>query len=385
MKKETLNFVSELFTKNKIPYYYTDISNAYGNQTIFKNLDQTTIDADFMVIEDLPRYLNIQRLEKPKNIKSLLLKQYPGFLMNFEGIEDLSDYLKQRFGKSSIYKLRREQRKLEYCFDISYKMYYGEMTKTEYDFIFEEFYKLLEIRSVEKGILKNAHLNYKAEYNEILHKMILEKKASFYVIYNGKKPIDICLNYYLADTVYQYLRTYDIAYSKFNTGYTDLMMQIDWCIKNNKACLVFSKGDFYWKRRWCNVIYDYDYEVFYNTCSLKALITMQKFTIIKRLKQFVRERGIISSYHRYKEQKRKAKLPLVTTKIEILESSFSFDDLSLTKIDYETKNFDKLRRIVFEFLYQYNEKQKDISLFKSNNELQSFYVIGKMINAKLSI
>lgn len=114
-----------------------------SDEVIFNNLNNSESKVDVLIIEDLRRYLKIGRTKKPKYIKSFLVKHYLEFLIDFNGVKDLSDYLNQRFGKSSRYKLRSEQRELEYCFNISYKMYFGEMSQEADDFIFEEFYKLL--------------------------------------------------------------------------------------------------------------------------------------------------------------------------------------------------------------------------------------------------
>jgi len=37
-------------------------------------------------------------------------------------------------------------------------MFYGEMSKEAYDFIFDEFFRLLEIPSVEKEIIDNENV-----------------------------------------------------------------------------------------------------------------------------------------------------------------------------------------------------------------------------------
>ncbi len=385
MKTETLNFVTELFAKRELPAYFTTITNSFSDRLIFENLNKEDSNVDILIVEDLPRYLKIERTKKPKHIKSCLIKHYPGFLMNFKDVKNLSDYLSQRFGKSSRYKLRREQRKLEHCFDISYKMFYGEMSKEEYDFIFEEFYNLLAVRSIEKGIENNINFEYKTAYYERVHQQIIDKKASFHVIYNGEKPIDVCLNFHVNNTLFQYIRTYDVAYSKFNTGYTDLMKQIQWCIENKVESISFSKGDFYWKRRWCNTVYDYDYEVFYNSLSLKAIVTVNKFRLIKSSIQLLRELNIIKMYHAYKDKRRLASKTESTTKIEILESNYNLETLELTPIDFYSEEYNELRRLIFEFLYQSNEQEKDVVAYAIKDRPSCLLIKGKKLNGIVSL
>lgn len=381
MKTKTIDFVIQTFTRGKLPSMFLDASNVYSHSKILENFDDFDIDSNVVIVEDIPTYLCVNRKEKPKKIKSFTIKQYPGFLINFKGVKSLPEYLKSRFGKTSRYKLRREQRKLEHCFDISYEMYYGEMDKQTYDFVFEEFYRLLEIRSEEKGIKGNANLKYKSEYYEIVHQMILDKKASFFVIYNGKMPIDICLNFHLDKTLFQYIRTYDIAYSKFNTGYTDLMKQIDWCITNKVESISFSKGDFYWKRRWCNTVYDYDYEVFYNYKSIKALIFVAKFTIMKKMRQLSREYGIIEKYHKYRDKKIKANTFFEEANFEIINSEIDKYKDNIEQIDYKLDEFASLRRHIFNFLYAHDEKESGIKIFKFLNAENQYLVIGENTNA----
>ena len=383
MTVEMINFVIQFFAKRKLPYIYTDIHNIVSDQKIFENHTEQSDIEEILIVEDVPRYLNIQRREKPKHIRSFFVKQHRGFRIDFKDVKSLSGYLNQRFGKSSLYKLRREQRKLEHCFDISYKMYYGEMTKEDYDLVFDKFYDLLEVRSIEKGIMNNVNLAYKQEYYKRVHKMILDKKASFFVIYNQKRPIDICLNFHVKNTIFQYIRTYDIAYSKFNTGYTDLMKQIEWCIANKVDSISFSKGPFYWKQRWCNTVYNYDYEVFYNTHSIKAIVAATKFRLVKNLKQATRELGIIDKYHDFQEKRRKAKILDLSHKVEIFDSSKEFNTSNLVKIDFYSQEHNELRRLIFEFLYATDERESDLSVFQLSYTSNSFLVAG--CNAKAVI
>ncbi len=388
MEKQTLNFVTELYVRRQLPHHYKEITNNLSDKKIFENHYKESENIDVLIVEDLPRYLTIERQGLPKNIKSLLVKTYPGFLIDFQNVKSLPEYLKQRFGKTSRYKLKREQRKLEDCFDITYKMYYGEMSEGEYNFIFEEFYRLLEIRSLEKGIKDNVNFAYKAEYFTRVRPMILEKKASFFVIYNGKNPIDICLNFHVKNTIFQYIRTYDIAYSKFNTGYTDLMKQIEWCIENKIDSISFSKGDFYWKRRWCNTVYDYDYELFFNKYSLKSKFVVYKLKYKSNARQFLREKGVIRKYHEFRDSRHrrlKSKKTFKSFKINISKYEGEYDILDHLKINYHLFEFNLLRKSVYEFLYATDEKEKDIVVYRSNGSAAKYIVIGKHNIAELSM
>ena len=328
-----------------------------------------------LVVEDVPGYFEVEEAKLPVEIDRWRIKQYPGFLINFKGVRNLSSYLNSRFGRSSRYKLRREQKKLEKCFDISYRMYYGDITKEEYAFLFDELYKLLEIRSHEKGIKNNVNLLQRDFYEKIVYSMILEKKASLYVIYNGKMPIDICLNFHLNNVIFQYIRTYDIAYSKFNTGYTDLMKHIEWCIANDIKLISFSKGDFYWKRRWCNTVYDYEYHIFFRTNSLGARIKAGIFWGKRKLRQFLREKKVIEWYHAKREKFIRPESE--TSRFKISKIDLSTDLGKMVKIDYNEAGFRFLRRPVFDFLYEVELKENEIQTFQIENQPSTFLIEGR--------
>jgi hypothetical protein len=282
-----------------------------------------------------------------------------------------------RFGNSSRYKLRRSIKKLETSFNISYKMYHGDISKQEYDFIFEEFFKLLYIRSIEKGISNNFQIKRKNFYYKLVYPLILKRKASFFVIFNGKNPIDVCLNFHNKNFVYQLIRTYDINYSKFNTGYIDLIKQIEWCVDNKISFINFSYGDYYWKRRWCNTVYKYDYNIFYNSKSIKSMTKAILYITEFKIRHVLREKGLIDKYHRLKSKIKNKFNSTKKIEIEIWNIDFNKEISIETEIDLYENNYDFLRRSIYEFLYDFNEKEKDLRVYKLINISNDYLVVGK--------
>ncbi|MBU3822306.1 GNAT family N-acetyltransferase [Flavobacteriaceae bacterium XHP0103] len=384
---EIIDLREYVYTLNKLPDLYESLRMVDEDFILLSNdIEPLEPTKNIIIVKDIPRYFDIKNKSLSKGIKHLCTEQYSGFSINFKNVTSTDDYLKSRFGSSSRYKLRRSIKKLEKCFDINYKMYFGEMSKQDYDFIFEEFFRLLEIRSIEKGILNNRNLKRKSYYHELVYNLILQKKASFYVIYNGYNPIDICLNFHLNDIVYQLIRTYDINYSKFNTGYVDLIKQIDWCIENHVSFINFSYGDFYWKRRWCNSVYKYDSHIFYNSKSIKSIASAYLYNAKIKIKHILRENKIIDKYH---EIKLKIHHFLNTKKefeIEVIDIDFNRAEPLDCKIDFYKNDYNFLRRYIYEFLFNFNEEEKDIKVYKLLKPLKSFLVIGKknkiIINVK---
>ncbi len=192
-------------------------------------------------------------------------------------------------------------------------------------------------------------------------------------------PIDIFLNFHLDNVIFQFIRTYDIDYSKFNTGYIDLMKQIEWCIEKNIKFISFSKGDFYWKRRWCNTVYDYDYHVLYDKRSFKTVIKANLFCYKMRLWQVLREKNIIKLYHIHIRDKRR-KLRSSSHK----NPDFKISDIdknvkpdAIERIEYGQQDYISLKRVINEFLFEYNENEKNVRLYKLIEIPSSYLLCGK--------
>lgn len=91
--------------------------------------------------------------------------------------------------------------------------------------------------------------------------MILEKKASLFIIYDGEKPIGIMLNFMSNNILFGTMSVFDIAYAKYNVGSVNIMKLIEWCLNNHIKFLDFSKGHFDDKVRWTNVAYYFEYYI----------------------------------------------------------------------------------------------------------------------------
>jgi CelD/BcsL family acetyltransferase involved in cellulose biosynthesis len=199
-------------------------------------------------------------------------------------------------------------RKLENNHQVTYKMYYGGITKEHYDFLIDTFYKLFDRRFKEKRIYNKNLINWKY-YHELIYPMILDKKASLYVIYDQDKPIDITLNFHLGHIVFSFMHTYDIDYSNFNMGDISMLKHLDWCFGHQIALFDLSIGETGQKIKWCNYSYDFKYHIFYNPKSLNSNILTLIICLKLKLKQFLRDRNIIGKLFQYDKffYKRRAK------------------------------------------------------------------------------
>ncbi len=387
MNNKEIDFLESIYLLNKLPQFYKSITSDLSKTLHYNNLKNETpeIKDGYTLIKDLPEYINIDTKDLPKHIKQINIEHYKGFAINFDGIANVEDYLKSRFGNSSRYKLRRSIKKLENAFDISYKMFYGDVTREDYDFIFDEFFKMLEIRSIEKGILNNRNIQRKDFYHNLVYPLILEKKASLFVIYNGTQPIDVCLNFHAGSLIFQFIRTYDISFSKFNTGYIDLIKQIEWCLNNNIKLITFGYGSYYWKKRWCNYNYEYNYNIFYNKKSFKSIIKAFLKTNMLRLRHRLRESGFIDKFHEVKGNLLNKLKPSKELNIIINNVDFKSTINTAEEIDINTSKYNFIKKHIYDFLFNFNEKEKDIKTFKILNKPNGYLVIGNKNKITISI
>ena len=72
--------------------------------------------------------------------------------------------------------------------------------------------------------------------------MILEKKATLFIIYDGEKPIGIMLNFMSNNILFGTMSVFDIAYAKYNVSSVNIMKLIEWCLNNHIKFLDFQRG-----------------------------------------------------------------------------------------------------------------------------------------------
>jgi hypothetical protein len=379
MKHITIDFLESFFIDNALPDYYNEFSCDYissSNSKLHINNKIPELKNNIVVVKDVPSYLSVVTKTRSKNNKQKNITHYTGHAINFENVESTNTYLKSRFGNSSRYKLRRSIKKLEYAFDISYKMFYGEISQEDYEIIFDNFFKLLETRSIEKGILNNRNIIKKRFYYDRIKPLILKKQASFFVIYNKNTPIDICLNLHKDKMVFQLIRTYDINYSKYNTGYIDLIKQIDWCLLNGVEFMTFSHGSYYWKKRWCNYEYLYTYDIFYNKKSILSLANAAFETLHLKLRHYLREQGYINKFHEIKNTLKEKIKPIKSISANCETLDFTTNTTIDNVINIDTIKYRFLKHYVFDFLFNFNEKENDITVYTVKNKPNKYLIQG---------
>lgn len=338
------------------------------------------------LIYDVPAYFNIKPLiPSDSALKLYQSKQYPGFSVELGQYGNFNEYMLSTFSKSSRYKLNKYKKRFEACFDVSYKMYYGDITKEEYDTVFDSFKELLTKRFDDKQITNN---NLDPEewqfYYDVAYPLILEKKASLFVIYEGKKPIGVTLCYHSDSVLFDAITVFDIDYGKFHLGSVTIMKLIEYCLSEKIEVFDFSKGYFDYKTRWSNKTYDFEYHILYDSASFTSKTLAFGLKSFFDFKQKLRDKNVNERLHRftYKLKSRKAE-------VKTPETQFKFDDISsdpipsgLTEIDLNLSENHKIKSLAFEFLYLNDECSINLKAFTDASK--QYYFIGKTKKVKVS-
>lgn len=359
--------------------------NAAQNLTkgIFYELDHTKTDykGKAFLIYDVPEYFNVQKFSPPSE-SSLKLKtvfQYQGFLMDISSYKDKDEYINAQFSSKNRREFRSNERRLEQCFDISYKFIHEAMSPNEFKTLFDEFYKLLSKRFSDKQT-NYHHLDPRkwSFYEALVFKMLEEKKASLLVIYNKSTPIGITLNFHAEDVLFETITVFDSDYYKFSIGKTSIIKLLEWCFENNYRISDFSKGDFDYKHKWSNLIYNFDYHILYDSKSLSARLKAKYAETYFKLKLFLRRKGVNEIYRKYKfllagghKDSNTASTNVKFEKADDFKPTSSF-----TEIDYNDESNEFLRAYVYTFAFANPEPIENIKVYRMLDTKNQYYISG---------
>lgn len=308
------------------------------------------------------------------------LYQYQGFLADIKNYESLDAYMQQQFGIKSRRKIRSYCNRLDSCFNTSYKVYYGSIEKTNYLFIMNELDHLIKRRFDQRGDVHQAKKDWEY-YAETTYQNILDKKASIFVIYDNDKPIYICLNFHYVNIMVNFIRAFDIDYAKFRLGYIDIFKHLEWCFKNNYQIFDLGAGVFSYKEQWCNVAYKFKNTLVFNKTSINnRFLASFTFSLLK-LKLYLSKKNIIKdkANANFDSSNNNANNHLENTQIKFQETEVNNFDTTkdFIKIDIEQNDYKFLRKTIYEYLYLNFENKNSITIYKLNNQSNSYYIAGK--------
>ena len=371
-----IDFTFEIAFNKALPAFYDQANENMEGTTLLNSefMNVPELKNKICLVYDVPSFLTVnKRIFKP-TIGFRSIVQHKGYSIDLTGYNDLETYLQDRFSRSSRQLLRSAKKRLELCFDISYKMYHGAIDKEHYHVLFTRFYKMLKLRSLEKGI-DNRNLKHWNLYTDRVYDVIINKQASLFVIYDGKDAINISLNMHVKNTVFLFITAYDIDYSKFRLGHTSWMMQLEWFIKNNIKIVDFSKGNIEYKKRWANKEYDFEYHLFYDSANIA--IRMKALWISKKLHllQTLRNRNINKYYYKTLGWLKGNKESIKNPNYQLLDQDQLPGKHTLETVLFR-KNDDYLflKRIIYTRLYLSSTHVSDLKIYRELKNTHIFYL-----------
>ncbi len=376
MKKINIDYFFELFEKNSIPHIFPKI-NLNGGEYLENpnyNIGSAENKDSIFSVFFIPDYLKPE-LSTDKVVVRKVEQFFKGYAIFLEDFVNADAYVKHRF-RSNAKAIRRRVKRLETCFDISYKTFYGEIKKEEYSFLMDCLHKMLVKRFEERNDTSQSLLRWD-HYVKMYFDLINEKRASLFVIYDKDKPIVVSLNHHFKERLFSAISSYDIDFRKFSLGSIEIYKKLDWCILNEHKSYEMGMGDLSYKREWCNHIYNFEHHVIYPKGSF---LGFTKGTI-EYLKVSLKEFVFKKTYVRYKKYKARKKQNLGNTKTDISLTALPIAALeeyseNYPVIDYNDSKYNFLRKMVYDFLYMAIENVSKVKVVKVPKEENTFLILG---------
>jgi len=383
MKKSIsrLNLFEELYQNLRLPDCYLNLS--YKDKNVYNNFNAPK-KANFLVYSNRlsPNYLKYSISKKTYKFNKIK-QTNKGFVIDLAESSNAQEYINFHLSQNSRRTLKRAFHRLENSFNISYKMYYDNISKEEYDTLLNALETMLDKRMKQKNV-KNEKLDKWKLIKENFYNELKKKNASIFVIYDSKIPVGISLYYLIDKVVFGYIFSFDIDYLKFGLGHVNTFKQIEWCYKNNYKVMELGYGDQDYKRKWCNRIYNFEHHILYKRNSVQGNI-LGKIEYSKiYIKEFLKRKRV-DTY--LKRLKRKRSYDSVDSEFKVVFNEFLETDKSLVcnEIDWKSDEFKFFKKIIYDFLYRYQENVNDVKLFSFDKQFKMYCIQGKNNMKKIII
>jgi hypothetical protein len=374
--KENRDFFFDLYESQIIPECLdgiAHINNPDFNLLTNINSDKVLNTKVFYSIKSVPKYLITNYNASYKIYK--IAQFHKGYSIQIDDdLASVDAYLKLQF-RSKAREIRRYVKRLETCYDIEYKMHHGTISKKEYDTLFETLRVMLDARFKQKKEINDRLSEWERLFN-MFYSLINEKKASIFVIYEAGTPISISLNYIFGKFYFNAIASYNLDYSKFGLGNVIIYKQLEWCINNEFDLYEMGRGDYDYKRRWSNQIYDLEHFMLVPINSNFISIILYKTEIYKiQLFEFLRSKKWNLLYNKIKNRMHFLNHSHVVNDFQVCV----FENLDLLKnmklISGEDDDYLKLKKLINDFLFSNSLHKDKVKVYKNIDE-NYFVIVG---------
>ncbi|MDT0607853.1 GNAT family N-acetyltransferase [Croceitalea rosinachiae] len=372
------NFTLDFFSKGSIYPIYNEVYNKTSGQcfsnkvSVFPNPKNK-----IYVVNNIPPYFDLKINTEKVPYDYYKTNYLKGFLVNLDGYDSIAEYLKNQLGSKSRSKMRAYLKRLETCFSIRYRMFHGTITKKEYDFLFNQFLIMIKRRFSQRKETHEALKDW--EYiRETTYSRIIKKEASLFVIYDGDKPIDICLNYHHQNIFNNSIRSYDIDYNKFRLGHIDILKQLEWCMENEYTVFDLSYGDLDYKRKWCNTVYEFTQHVLFPKDLVQKRVLAFLVIQLINLKAFLKNKKVDILFQKIRAILKRKPVKAIESyepSLEIIQIPEGLLLEERVKIDINKEEYAFLRKKVYDFQYIERVHSENISVHRPIDRNDTFIVL----------
>ncbi|WP_203258683.1 GNAT family N-acetyltransferase [Hyunsoonleella ulvae] len=290
-----------LIKNEYLPVYY-NLGKTHTKAITYeltKNFTKYDFKNKLFILYDVPTHYKPTTLNNKIGLKSIQIVQYPGYRCHLKEYTNLNDYMLDVISAKSRRKFKSYKRKIDNSISSKLKIYHGQITNEEYEYVFSYFKTLLKKRFLRKKINNNILTPQEwAFYKKVTLPMIRNKSAALFVIFDEDKPIAITLTNFAKNVMFDVIRVFDTDYAKYRLGTVSTMQQLEWCFDNKIDTLDFSKGYYEYKKRWANHTYWYEYHLYFDSKSIIARILSKIYTNYYRFKLFLRRNDLMNYVHK---------------------------------------------------------------------------------------
>lgn len=374
------NFFMDLFVKQEIPEIYSKIRYFGDSYDLGRpnNPFSSSQSQKSYSVALIPEYFELELIDSEKFRAKTYNQNNLGYAVRLTDEFTIDSYLKEQL-KSNARHVKKRHKRLEDCYEISYKFFYGEITEDEYQYVMQCLRAMLVRRFSQRKDINEKLL----EWDELIattKKQIDEKKASLFVIYDNEVPIDVSLNYHYQDIMFSAVSSYDIDYHKFGLGAIEKIKLLEWCMEHQYKLLDLGYGDLDYKASWSNYGYRFKYQVVFNKKSIPAWLfaffelnklSIKEYLKSKKIDVYVKN---IKTWHPFKKGNESIDDYLAYEKIQV-------DDLdcfkNIRKVDYNHESSFPMKLVINEFIYTTLENKDSVEVFEILSEPNAFLIKGK--------
>ena len=379
------------FIKNKYLPIYESIGGSLlmsSNRYNLAKNDDNKFNNKLAIIYNLPSYQQTpsDSFLLKNGLKLRCIKEYEAYLADFSQYENINNYFSKQVGSKKIGNIKRRKKRLEKCFNITYKLFYkANLSKNSYDMLMTDFKRLLINKFNSKKEFYPITDNHLWEfYNAVLFPMIENGEASLFVVYNNDIPISFYLCYHFEGLVTGVIPVFDMAYSKFGLGSITIMKLFEALYDLGIKTFDFYKGEYDYKNDWCNKNYTFEQHLIYNNSLISKSLA---FVIANKLKfkQYLREKGVNNFYYkaRYKLKYKSKEVKQILAPITITKNEFQ--ELNLEPISVFRNHHSNILKHIYDYIYLKNIHIDNINVYKNKDKSNVFIYENIMENTYIKL